>query len=316
MSWRCLPKSVARLLPARKRDEIALPCRQPRAPLDKAMHVAVKGCSAVGKSQGRRRVLEFFPPEAVITRLCREKALLYFKDDFAHKVLSMGEAISPDETKFQDYNSAGTLKRKNTPLPCRAEAARWHARDCHYHQKWPGRLHGDHDAEQAPPGERNPHVVGGGQCSPEQTKRVLSMVAKVEGLNKERVAVDFAPWHDFQRWLAAGERRVFVPFAAELADLIPPKAVRLRRDLGQLLRAIKAHALLHRDHRARSNRGSIVATIDEDYAAVLELLADLLATTAEVKTRKAVKETVRRWKVYSRGMAAMMASKCAPSQRR
>jgi hypothetical protein len=83
-----------------------------------------------------------------------------------------------------------------------------------------------------------------------------------------------------------------VPFAGALAELIPPKAVRLRRDLGQLSRAIKAHALLHRDHRGRSKKGAIVATIDEDYAAVRALMADLLATAAEVKTRKAVQETV------------------------
>lgn len=128
--------------------------------------------------------------------------------------------------------------------------------------------------------------------SPAQTRAVLGMVAQIEGLNKALAAVDFAPWHDYQRWLAAGERRVLVPFANELAALIPPKSVRLRRDLGQLLRAIKAHALLHRNHRRLSNKGSIVATINEDYAAVRELMADLLATTAEVKVRKALMETV------------------------
>ena len=32
-----------------------------------------------------------------------EKALLYMPDDFAHKVLSMGEASGPGEQDFQDY---------------------------------------------------------------------------------------------------------------------------------------------------------------------------------------------------------------------
>ncbi len=46
-----------------------------------------------------------------------------------------------------------------------------------------------------------------------------------------------------------GERRVAIPFAQALADLVPPKAVRLRRDFGLLLTLIRAHALLHRASR-------------------------------------------------------------------
>ena len=32
-----------------------------------------------------------------------EKALLYFEDDFAHKILSMGEAVEPRSRRLQDY---------------------------------------------------------------------------------------------------------------------------------------------------------------------------------------------------------------------
>ena len=131
--------------------------------LDKAMHVAVKGPSAVGKSEGRRRVLEFFPRKRSFrSQLCRKKPSLLQRRFCAQGTFDGGGNLSGRD-QVPGLLSAGTLKRRNTPLPCRAEAARWHARDCHYHQKWPGRLHGDHDAEQAPPGERNPHVVGGGQ---------------------------------------------------------------------------------------------------------------------------------------------------------
>jgi phage/plasmid primase-like uncharacterized protein len=71
---------------------------------EKAMHVVYKGPSAGGKSETRRRVLDFFPPEDVIAfTSLSEKALLFFEDDFAHKILSMGEAISNEEIKFQDY---------------------------------------------------------------------------------------------------------------------------------------------------------------------------------------------------------------------
>jgi Winged helix-turn-helix DNA-binding len=128
--------------------------------------------------------------------------------------------------------------------------------------------------------------------SEEQTRAVLGKVAEVIGLNGEFVAADLQPWHDHQRWLAAGECEVIVPFAKTLSRLIKAtRSVRLRRDFTQLLVAIQAHALLHRKHRERSN-GLIVATYD-DYAAVRELMADVLATASELKLREAVVETVQ-----------------------
>ena len=81
--------------------------------------------------------------------------------------------------------------------------------------------------------------------------------------------------------------------------------MRLRRDFGQLLRAIKAHALLHRFHREKDAKGRIVATIDAiddgeagaakvkgDYEAVRDLFADIIAEAAEVKVSETVAATV------------------------
>jgi hypothetical protein len=56
-------------------------------------------------------------------------------------------------------------------------------------------------------------------------------------------------WQDFQRWLSMGNCNVTIPYAEVLAQLISPKAVRLRRDFSQIILAIKAHALLHRDRQ-------------------------------------------------------------------
>jgi winged helix-turn-helix DNA-binding protein len=84
-----------------------------------------------------------------------------------------------------------------------------------------------------------------------------------------------------------------VPFAGTLSRLIKAtRSVRLRRDFTQLLVAIRTHALLHRTRRD-SGGGSIIATIEDDYGAVRELMADLLATASELKLRQAVAETVR-----------------------
>jgi hypothetical protein len=113
----------------------------------------------------------------------------------------------------------------------------------------------------------------------------------LEGLNRKS-QTDLKPWQDYQRWLAAGEVRVKVPFAVILARLIKhTKSVRLRRDFRQLLLAIKAHALLHREHRKRDDDGVIIATL-HDYAVIRKLMADLMATAVELKMRKQVAETV------------------------
>jgi hypothetical protein len=70
----------------------------------KCMNAAIKGPSSGGKSEIRRQVLEFFPPEEVVSfTTLSEKALLYYDGDFAHKILSMGEASGAEEQTLQDY---------------------------------------------------------------------------------------------------------------------------------------------------------------------------------------------------------------------
>ena len=71
---------------------------------DKCMNAAIKGPSSGGKSEIRRQVLEFFPSEEVVSfTTLSEKALLYYQDDFPHKILSMGEAAGTEEQSLQDY---------------------------------------------------------------------------------------------------------------------------------------------------------------------------------------------------------------------
>jgi hypothetical protein len=68
--------------------------------------------------------------------------------------------------------------------------------------------------------------------------------------------------------------------------------VRLRRDVGQLIRAIQAHALLHRDQRDRDDAGRIVADIDHDYETVRKLMNALIAASAGVAINPAITETI------------------------
>jgi hypothetical protein len=127
--------------------------------------------------------------------------------------------------------------------------------------------------------------------SENQTRKVLDKVAQVDGLH-DAASVDYRSWQDFQRWLAAGECRVVVPFAVAMVGLIPPVAVRLRRDVGQVILAIKAHALLHRDQRDRDDAGRVVADVDRDYAAIRELMNPIVAESAGVEVSKAMTATI------------------------
>jgi hypothetical protein len=68
-------------------------------------------------------------------------------------------------------------------------------------------------------------------------------------------------------------------------------AVRQRRDFGQLLTLVQAHALLHRESRERDGAGRVVTTF-EDYAIVRELVADLFAEAAGTEVSGTVRETV------------------------
>ena len=82
-----------------------------------------------------------------------------------------------------------------------------------------------------------------------------------------------------------------MPYAEALAKLIQPKSVRLRRDFTQLLMGIKAHVLIHREHRFEKDAGELCANMD-DYAAVRELMSDIMAETSETKIKATVLETV------------------------
>ena len=126
----------------------------------------------------------------------------------------------------------------------------------------------------------------------EQTRAVMAALAEEAG----EATPDLATWHAFQVWHMSAEHRVWIPYARKLADLIPPVAVRLRRDFGALLNLVRAHALLHQASRERDDEGRIVATI-EDYAAVRELVVDLVGEGVETTVPKTVRETVEAVKI-------------------
>jgi hypothetical protein len=89
-----------------------------------------------------------------------------------------------------------------------------------------------------------------------------------------------------------------IPYAHALAELVPPVAVRLRRDFRAVLSLIRSHALLHQASRARDARDRVVATLD-DYEVVRQLVADLVSDGVEATVPETVREIVS--KVQERG---------------
>jgi hypothetical protein len=104
--------------------------------------------------------------------------------------------------------------------------------------------------------------------------------------------IDMKPWHALQAWIRCGQYEVAIPFAQVLLDLVPPVAVRLRRDIKAVLNLIKVHTILHQASRERDSQGRIVATMD-DYAVVRDLIADLISEGVEATVPTIVRETVK-----------------------
>ena len=126
--------------------------------------------------------------------------------------------------------------------------------------------------------------------TPEQTKNVLRAIARKES-NLDYAIVDFDLWHSFHAWLDLNTHTVFIPFAMQLAEEIPPVAVRLRRDFTLLLNLIKAHTILHQATREKDSQGRILATLN-DYAAVRGLISGVISDGVGATVDKKVREVV------------------------
>jgi hypothetical protein len=258
---------------------------------DKPMHAAIKGTSAGGKSEIRKRILQFFPPESIVAfTSISEKALIYYEGDFAHKIFSMAEAVAAEEQSFQDY----LLRELMSEGRIRHDAAQKIGDSIitvTIEKQGPVAFMVTTTKAKLHPENETRMLSLEIDDTERQTREVIRKVAQVHGINNSR-SVDYEQWRDFQRWLEHGDREVVVSYAEALAEMVPPVAVRLRRDFGQVLCAIQAHALLHREQRDRDDAGRIIADLANDYAAVRELMNAILAEGAGVAVNPAMTETI------------------------
>jgi hypothetical protein len=254
--------------------------------LDRPVSVVVKGPSAAGKSYTTENTLHFFPEGAYLSMSSMsEKALIYLDEPLANRMLVIGEATALANEQLEYL--VRTLLSEGRLVHQTVEKDEHTGRQRTRRVETLGptgciittteiSLHKENETRLLSVGVDDTRA---------QTARAMRALA-----NGHDSEPDLSEWHALSDWLEGGEHRVDIPFAEDLAERIPPVAVRLRRDFGQLLNLIRAHALLHRATREIGERG-IVATV-ADYAAVRELVADLIGEAVAATVSQRIRETV------------------------
>jgi hypothetical protein len=248
--------------------------------------VAVKGCSSSGKSYLVENVLKLMPPEAFYALTAfSEHALAYGTEPLSHRVLVIYEANGM-EGEMQTYLirsllSEGCIRYETVEKTSEGLVPRLIEREgptglivtttkTHLHPENETRLLSLTTTDTAA-----------------QTSTILAALAN----GQQRREPELSEWQALQAWIASGPCEVSIPYAAKLAALVPPVAVRLRRDFSTLLSLIRAHALLHQATREHNAEGEVLATV-ADYRAVRELVLDLLSAGVESTVPDSVRETV------------------------
>jgi hypothetical protein len=255
--------------------------------LARPVSIALKGPSSGGKSHVVERVLSFVPESAyyALTAMS-ERTLAYSEEPIKHRFLVIYEAAGMSG-EFATYLmrsllSEGKVRYETVEKTSEGMKPRLIERE------GPTGLIVTTTAVKLHSENETRLLSLTVTDTQDQTRVVMAALAVEAG----QAGPNFEPWHAFQVWLKGAEHRVSIPYAKKLAELIPPVAVRLRRDFGAVLNLIRAHALLHQATRERDAEGRIVATIEGDYGAVWELVADLVSEGIEATVPKTVREAV------------------------
>jgi len=253
--------------------------------------IAVKGPSSGGKSFLVETVLSFFPGSAfyALTAMS-EHALAYSNEPLRHRFLIIYEANGM-ESDLQSYLirtllSEGHIRYETVEKTAKGLQPRVIERE------GPTGLLVTTTAVRLHPENETRLLSLTVTDTSKQTRGILRAIA--EGAVNGDIDCDSQPdneWHDLQMVLAAGEHGVVIPYATTLVELLPPVAVRLRRDVTQIFNLIRAHALLHQYTRTRDENGQIVAN-DEDYRAIYDLVASIIADGVEQTVSDSVRQTV------------------------
>jgi len=253
--------------------------------LKKPVNIAVKGASSSGKSYLVEEVLGGFPDSAYYAlSAMSEKALIYLDEDMRHRFLVIYEA-SGMAGDMQTY-LIRTLLSEGKIRYQTAEATSKGVKPKLLEMEGPtGLIVTTTQTKMHPENETRLFSLLVTD-SREQTADILMAMA-----DEDREPVSMDRWRALQTWLEGQSSEVYIPYSKELASLIPPVAVRLRRDFMAVLQLIRSHAVLHQHTREKDEKGRILATF-EDYAVVRELVAPLVAEGVDAGVPQTVKDTV------------------------
>ncbi len=253
---------------------------------DRPVSVAVKGPSSGGKSFMVERVLSFFPDHAIykLTGMS-EKALAYSEEPLKHRMLVIYES-SGMANDYQSY-LIRTLLSEGCIAYETVEKTPEGMRSRRIEREGPTGLITTTTAAKLHPENETRLLSLTVSDTPEQTRSILRKQADVSAY----VPAHHEEFHALQVWIETGQKCVVIPYVGVLSDLVSPAAVRMRRDFPMLLSLIQAHALLHQANRERDAQGRIVAYL-ADYAAVYDLVADLVREGVQATVPKRIRETV------------------------
>jgi hypothetical protein len=260
--------------------------------LERPLNLVFVAPSAAGKNRAVDAAVEYVPAEAVyIMSAASPRVLIYTTEDFQHRMIIVKEADSlPDEgpaasairSVAEDNSLVYEVVEKN-PSTRRFETRR-------IEKKGPtGLITTSTRSLKIQLGTR--HLEQSLSDDPEQTRNVMRAHAQ-QAAHTRPAAPDPTPFIALQRYLALSDtRRVTVPFAEVLAQLVPAVTVRMRRDFRQLLTCVQTIALLRQCQRARTADGVVIATID-DYAEARRLLETIFDTIVTQGVTTIVRQTV------------------------
>ena len=260
--------------------------------LQRPINLAFVAPSATGKNRTVDAALALVPSTAYyLERAGSERALIYVEEEFQHRVVVFAEADSiPDEgpaaSAIRSLASDNVLAYdvpEQDPKTKRFVTRR-------IEKPGPtGLITTSTRSLQHQLGTRVLEVHL--KDDPEQTRAVMGIQASLATgeLSPAPTAEDLI---QLQRWLeTAGDKRVIVPFAPPLGELVPARQVRMRRDFPQLLSCIQAAALICQRHRERTVEGAIVAKLD-DYGIARDVLAPIFDHIGSDGVTPAVRATV------------------------
>ena len=254
--------------------------------LNRIVSVAVKGPSSGGKSFLVEKVLTLFPSDAIhVFTAMSEHALAYGEESLVHKIIVVYETVGL-AGDFGTYLIRSLLSEGRICYQT-VEKTKDGIRPRRIEREGPtGLIVTTTKARLHPENETRMLSITVSDTA-DQTRAILR--AQAQGQARIR-SVDLAPWHALQQFIALSHSGVTIPYARVLAEMIPAVAVRLRRDFPCILALIEAHALLHRANREASG-DAVIATL-EDYAAVRELVADLVSEGIEASVSDATRDTI------------------------